>query len=314
VRFDLESLSFSFEPVAPFRLDLTVWVLRRRTENLIDRWDGNTYRRVFAVQKVPVEVEVVQTGTLEIPRLHIQATGIKIPLGTQSFLASTLAGMLGTNRDLADFYGFVEHQPKLKALVRQFRGVKPPRFPTLFEALVNAVACQQISLHVGILVLNRLASAFGPSVSNHEEHYHAFPLPENLSALEPEALRPLGLSRQKARAIIELAKSITGKQFNPAELVNLDNEAAVDRLGKLRGVGRWSAEYVLLRALGRLDVFPADDVGARNRLRAWLDLPGVLNYELVNRSLAPWKAYGGLVYFHLLLKGLYEAGYLQIPE
>lgn len=306
----MDSLSFSFEPVAPFRLDLTAWALRRRTENLIDRWDGHTYRRVLVVQKVPVEVEVVQTGTPDMPRLHAKATGIRIPPGTESFLVSTLTRMLGTNRDLADFYGFAERQPKLKPLARQFRGVKPPRFPTLFEALVNAVACQQLSLRVGILLLNRLASTFGPSVSDREDHTHAFPLPESLSTLGPEALRPLGFSRQKARAIIELACSIAEDRFNPGELENLDNEAAVNRLGKFRGIGRWSAEYVLLRGGGRFDVFPADDVGARNKLRDWLDLPGALDYEAVRHSIESWKAYGGLIYFHLLLKGLAEAGFL----
>ncbi len=255
------------------------------------------------MQKIPLEVEVVQTGPPDTPRLHATVTGIKIPPGAESFLVSTLTRMPGTNRDLAGFYGFVERHPKLNALATRFRGVKPPQFPTLFEALVNAVSCQQLSLVVGILLLNRLASAFGVPFSNQEEHPHAFPLPEELSALEPGALRPLGFSLRKAGAV-------AGKQVGQGELETLDNEAVVARLGKLRGIGRWSAEYVLPRGLGRLDVFPADDVGARNGLRGRLELPGALNYEAVRRSIAPWNAYGGLIYFHLLLKGLGEAGCL----
>jgi DNA-3-methyladenine glycosylase II len=127
-------------------------------------------------------------------------------------------------------------------------------------------------------------------------------------------LQPLGFSLQKARAIIELASSIVDKRLNLEELENLDNEAALELLRKLRGIGRWSAEYVLLRGLGRLNVFPADDVGARNKLKDWLNLSGSLDYEAVRRSISKWEAYGGLIYFHMLLKGLAEKGYLGIPD
>ena len=76
----LDSITFSLEPVAPFRLDLTVWVLRRRTDNVIDRWDGNTYRRVLIMQGQPLEVEVAQTGSSGQPLLQVTANGNALPL------------------------------------------------------------------------------------------------------------------------------------------------------------------------------------------------------------------------------------------
>jgi len=82
----------------------------------------------------------------------------------------------------------------------------------------------------------------------------------------------------------------------------------LERLTGLYGVGRWSAEYVMLRGLGRLHVFPGDDVGARNKLRSLLDFEGSLDYEGVGRLLARWRPYAGVVYFHLLLDSLAEAG------
>ena len=72
----------------------------------------------------------------------------------------------------------------------------------------------------------------------------------------------------------------------------------------LRGVGRWTAEYVLLRGLGRLHVFPGDDIGARNNLQRWLGLLEPLDYDGVQRALAKWAPFQGLVYLHLLLWGL----------
>ncbi len=132
--------------------------------------------------------------------------------------------------------------------------------------------------------------------------------PENLTALEPESLRKIGFSHQKAHAIIELALRVVENQLDLESLAAVDNETALERLQALRGVGRWTAEYVLLRGLGRLEIFPGDDVGARNNLQHWLSLAGPLDYQAVSRVLAPWKRFAGLIYLHLLLEHLTRAG------
>ena len=59
----LKELSFRVRQTLPFRLDLTVWALRRRQENIIDRWDGSVYRRVLVVEGLPIEVELSQSGS-----------------------------------------------------------------------------------------------------------------------------------------------------------------------------------------------------------------------------------------------------------
>jgi DNA-3-methyladenine glycosylase II len=124
-------------------------------------------------------------------------------------------------------------------------------------------------------------------------------------------LRELGFSQQKARAMIELARSVSEGKLDLEAIEAVPDDAAIDRLQHLRGVGRWTAEYVLLRGLGRVHVFPGDDVGARNNLQKWLRLRKPLDYVGVARTLNHWQPYGGLIYFHLLLGRLEEAGYLR---
>ena len=82
----------------------------------------------------------------------------------------------------------------------------------------------------------------------------------------------------------------------------------------MRGVGRWSAEYALLRGLGRLHVVPGDDVGARNNRARRLGIAGRLDYNAVREAVAPWQPYAGLVYFHLLLANLAERGLIDALE
>jgi DNA-3-methyladenine glycosylase II len=216
--------------------------------------------------------------------------------------------LLGLQVDLEPFYGLAATDVRLSGLAERFRGLKPPRFPTLFEALVNAIACQQITLTFGIRVLNRLAERYGPALSRDHRQAYGFPRPCDLADVDPDALRSLGFSLQKARAIVELARAITAERLNLDVLASLDDAAAVKRLCQLWGVGRWTAEYALLRGLGRLEVFPGDDVGARNNLRHWLGLPDSLDYAGVREAVAPWQSYAGLVYLHLLVDRLAAAG------
>ena len=110
--------------------------------------------------------------------------------------------------------------------------------------------------------------------------------------------------------MIELARSVAEGDLDLEALASLPDDEAVRFLCELRGVGRWTAEYVLLRGLGRTRVFPGDDVGARNNLQRWLRLAAALDYEGVRRVVARWDGYAGLVYFHLLLDRLAEAGRL----
>ena len=301
--------TFFLEPVAPFRLDLTVWTLRRRPHNLIDRWDGETYRRVLTLTGGPVEVAVIQTGPPAAPRLRVTVHDTPLRPKDKQVVAAALERLLGYRIDLAAFYHLVSGDADLGPLVQRFRGMKPPRFPSVFEGIVNGIACQQLTLTLGIHLLNRLGENYGLAMA--ADSGHAFPRPEDLANLVPEVLQPLGISHQKGRAMIELARlGVAGRADLEGLAAHSDGEALA-RFCELRGVGRWTAEYVLLRSLGRLQVFPGDDVGARNNLQRWLGLAKPLDYAGVGRVLARWQPYPGLAYFHLLLDRLVEAGNVQ---
>ncbi len=301
-------VEYRIEPRAPFRLDLTVWALRRKPANVIDRWDGRTYRRALAWAGGVAEVAVSQEGPANMPGLVVAASGQGAPPAA-GFVEQSLERLLGTRIDLAGFYRLAKGDARLGPLVERFRGMKPPRFPTVFETIVNGIACQQLSLASGIAVLGRLTLNCGPSVGEAGEA-HAFPRPADIAGCSRDDLRALGFSRQKARAVIELA-STAGGEPDLEHLDPLTDDEAVRILTGLRGVGRWTAEYVLLRGLGRLHVFPGDDVGMRNRLKEWLALSGPLDNEATRAALERWAPYAGLVYLHLLLRGLEAEGRIK---
>ena len=307
-------LTFIIRPVPPFRLDLTAWALRRRARNVIDRWDGSSYRRVIRLAGRPTEIVVRQAGPSVEPRLMVTATPApRDRLGRQRVRA-IVDRLLGVRVDLSGWYRMAARDTRLRLLADRFRGLKPPRFPTIFETLVNAFACQQLSLEVGLELLNRLAAVCDVRRGTADDAHYGFPAPRDVARLRPSRYQAIGFSKQKVHALLALARAIEGRRLDLESLAREDDDEVCTRLLELRGVGRWTAEYVLLRGLGRLHVFPGDDVGAQKRLARWLGRPGLLDYAGVRRAVEPWQPYAGLVYFHLLLDGLWHGGALDAVE
>ncbi|MDE1822453.1 MAG: DNA-3-methyladenine glycosylase 2 family protein [Euryarchaeota archaeon] len=308
--FSTSGPSFLLTPRGPFHLGRTVWALRRRPHNRMDLWDGKTYRRLMLIQGQPARVEVRSLDGRPGGPLSVQVIGVPATREVQAEASRALEGLLGVHIDLAPFYRLARRDPRLHELVLRFKGAKPPRFPSVFEALANGIACQQLSLNVGIELLNRLSQACGPSLEKRSSTEHAFPRPEDVLGLELLRLRKIGFSRKKSMVLRELSRAVDKGSLKLDALEHMDNRSVVELLDAIPGVGRWTAEYTLLRGLGRLDTYPGDDVGARNRLARWLGRRDPLDYEGVTAVTRRWQPFAGVVYFHMLLAGLSDSGVL----
>lgn len=255
---------------------------------------------MLLIDGAPVELAVTQAARGSTPELDVVLSGTQVTRSTESGAHSTLAMLLGLELDLSDFYARSVRDRALSELVERYRGLKPPRFPTIFECLLNAVACQQLSLAAGLTLLSRLAArARAPSGA-----LHAFPAPTDVLALPRSTLRTIGFSERKSETILELADAAAAGELELRALENLTDTAVIRELVARRGIGPWTADYVLLRGLGRLHVFPRGDIGALNGVRSFLAAAG--REDDPRTAVAQWAPDAGLVYFHLLLRGLEE--------
>jgi len=304
-------LRFRLKPVAPFRLDLTAWALKRRPHNRIDLFDDGVYRRTLNVGSICANVAIEQTRGCEDPEIEVVAKGHRSVRDLRREIESTIIRMLGLDRDLSDFYRVARADRRLSKLANRLRGLKPVRFPTNFEAFTNAVACQLVSLTAGLHVVNRIATRYGRLAGDDDSQLRAFPDASAIAAASVDDLRALGLSRSKGRFLIGIAERVS-RIDDPdfASVRKLDYKEALDALCAMPGVGRWTAEYVMLRGFGRVDIFPGDDVGGRNALCKWLKIDPNIDYDDVRRLTRPWSNWGGLVYMHLLVAALADRGVL----
>lgn len=137
--------------------------------------------------------------------------------------------------------------------------MKPEPRRTPFQSLVQAVAHQQLNGTAAATILRRFKALF-PG--------RRFPRPEDVAAATDEALRSAGLSRSKVAAIRDItARVLSGEIPGSRALGGMTDEEVVRRLTAARGVGRWTAEMLLMFQMGRADVLPADDYGVRSGFR-----------------------------------------------
>ena len=292
----LRRFAVAVEP--PFSLYYTVRVSQRLAANRVDRWEQGEYRRLIPVGDRTELISVSQTGAA------VEAAG-RLSNVEVTAAQALLSRMLGASVNLAPFYELIRGNVPLSALARALEGLKPPRYPTLFEALAHAICCQQVSPTVGMMLIGRLAAAAGSSRAIGGEHYTAFPTAEQVLRLKPEQVRAAGFSAAKAGSLALLAEGFATGRYREEEIEALPTAAALDRLLRLPGIGAWSATCVLLRGLGRLDVFPAGDGGAARALGELLGRP--MTAAETEAFARHWKEYAGLMYFHLL-------GHRYLPE
>jgi DNA-3-methyladenine glycosylase II len=171
--------------------------------------------------------------------------------------------IFSTEHDLKRVRARVAGDPLMSQLAAAHRGLHIARWPSVFEALVISILSQQISTAVAMTLKRRVVEKYGERLTVGDETFLAFPSAEVLSRAEPQELRALGLSGSKVTAVTELAQKARDGELDESVLERDDNEALIARLTRLRGIGRWTAEWALMLHFGRTDVFPAGDLALR---------------------------------------------------
>ncbi len=256
-----ETLRFTLAPRGPYSLEQTASRFRRWPE-VVDRFDGATYRRLLPVGRSAVLLEVRQKGTVARARLRATLSGSGARGAAARAAAQRVLEVgLGAGLDTRSFDRLFRDDPLIGGTLSHARGLRIAGTASLWEALVTAVLAQQVNLAFAYDIRRELSLAFGRRARRRGRTYVAFPLPERV-AREPEAaLRRFRMSRAKAGTIARLARAFAAGDLSQEAIAALPDEAAIEALTSIKGVGPWTAEIGLLRGLGRADIFPGADLG-----------------------------------------------------
>jgi DNA-3-methyladenine glycosylase II len=287
-------------PVPPYNFYISTRIFSRGDPS-IRIYDNGVYRQALDIQGYPTLIEVRSIGTTDNPRLEVTATpGSDGVMPEDAVITGIVASMFNIYDDLAPFYHAVKEDPVMADLTRQFHGLKSPTTPTLFEALVDSIIEQQISLNVAHNLQVRLIKKTGKRLDTGTASYYCYPSPEALAAVPETLFRECGMTTRKGEYIRELSGSIVSGDLDLDKFRGYHDTGRIIReMMEIRGIGKWTAELTIIRGIHKLDAFPADDVGLQRILSRFYRNGKKVSSEEARLIAAGWGAWQGLAAFYL---------------
>ena len=263
----------------------------------VERVEAGVYRRVVSFGGVPGLVEVSDTGSALEARVHGVAPASLFAL------AQRLRDVFDTDAPVREIAAALSPEPLLAAQLKRTPGIRIPGAWDCFEMLARAILGQQISVAAATTLAGRIAERYGQA------------LPATLAAVSglkrafPPAARlvrarleTLGIAAARAATIRRVARAMHTGALAPTAAT--DRETLRQALMSIKGIGPWTAEYVLLRAIKDPDAFPAADLGLlKGATPAGADRPTPRQLERRSRAWQPWRAYAALLLWRRAASG-----------
>ena len=300
------TMSLLLHPTPPFDFELTAgYHTYFQARSGADSMDGGVYRRLLDLDGKLVLASAQSTGSVDAPEILVELRGEPLSESEAELAASQMQWMLGCEQDLESFYALAVSDPSLAGLAERFRGLHLPRTATLFESLVLAVLGQQISASVARAMRLLMIERFGMSAEFDGVTYYSFPRPEVIAASSLEELRTLKLTQRKSEYIHGIALAALQPEW--AGLTELPDDEFVNRLVQMRGIGRWTAQWALVRGLARPDALPLGDLALRrgvSRLLREGEPVTDAEVERLAERWRPWRSYATAYLFGALRSGM----------
>ena len=214
---------------------------------------------------------------------------------------------LGLNRDLTAFYDFAANDELLWRTVEPLVGFPLICTETVFEALVTLIIEQHITWKNALRYQRTLMRLFDSGVCIGRATVFPFPSPRQLARASKSELKALKITHRRIDMIKEIARAVSAGELELESMRQLDAQAAYDSLLTIKGVGHWTANNALGRALGKYLYVSQNDVALQAAVRRYFhDGKGPKNAELVVDTLGPYGEYAGLAGHFVLLRWVLE--------
>lgn len=274
------------------------YLSRSANECMFDIVDNKIYK------VIPIENE---TALVEISMesenfLTVRFFGQSIPKQkwVRAAVATYIREWFDLERDLVPFYELAKTDKLLCQPVSRFYGLRNIGIPDLFEALVWGILGQQINLTYAYTLKRRFVELFGKSVEWEGKKYWIFPAPEDISSISVGDLADLKMTIKKCEYLIGVAKALVKEELTKDMLIESgDFKKAEKMLVNIRGIGPWTANYVLMRCLRFPTAFPIDDVGLHNSIKLILEREEKPSKEEILKFSSSWTNWESYATFYL---------------
>ena len=300
---------FNLKPIPPYDFHLTAASAAYFRENSgVDAYKNGVFYRLLVVENLRCLASVLSLGTVDSPSLEVEINGAVLNRRIITQASHQIAWILGINQDLVPFYDKIHSNPTLDKLVQSYKGLHVSHSASVYEALLLAIVGQQVSSHVAHILRTGLIETYGPSLEVSGDVHYAFPRPSDLVKAGVTGLRALKFSTRKARYIVDISRQVDEDNLDLERLRKYSTQEVLPLLTKIHGVGSWTANWVLIRALGHNDGFPHSDL-------ALCRILGLLNGKKpftpeeslkYSQQLSPYRSYFTTYLFAALRSGYFS--------
>lgn len=256
--------------------------LGRWGDDGLDRWDGHRLVRTVRLSDAAVAYSATVAAAAAAPALNVSVPAIFGMLSAE--VTREIGCMLVQPPDA--LMELARADAAVGRLVRLYPGIRAVLFADPLAALIRSISAQQVNLRWAATVRLRLAERYGTRHEVGDTYVYSFEAPP-LAGATVQELRSVQLTNAKARSVIAVGQAAAAGELKRADLESLDDEALIGHLTKLRGIGRWSAEWFLARTLGRPRVV-AGDLGVRKAVARMYGMATLPAEEEVRRLTAHW--------------------------
>jgi DNA-3-methyladenine glycosylase II len=297
-------VQFTVQAEGPYDFGLSVSSLARFPSEVVDVYRDGVYRRVIALSGKLCRISASVSAD-DPARISVVVDGPEALNRDVAAIEPIVRHILGLDVKMDGFITMARNDPLLSPLLFKYEGLRMTNRPGLFEALVMCITTQQINLTFAYNLKARLVHRFGQPLHLDFEDWYAFPAPEALAWAEVAELRSMQYSERKAEYIIGLARMVSTGDLDLDALSLLDDESFIEAIVRIRGLGRWSAEWALCRGLGRPDVVAADDIGVQRAISRYCCAGQKVTAAQVRELAEKWRPYRSYA-IHYLLTALYH--------
>ncbi len=294
--------TFKIEAVAPFNFDLTAQIFQSGDKQIRTYANGQ-FTQVLKLNGKLTIVKLASKGTIEQPKITVELkSNSPITLQDRQKAEEAVKFIFNLDFDLSAFYIEVKNEQTMYHITQQLYGLKNPTTATVYEALVDSIVEQQISIKVAHTIEERLIKKFGEILTLDDESFYAYPTPQNIVCASLEGIRNCGLSQRKAEYIQEAAKLIVNGKLDLEQLKSCKSpEEIIAELDEIRGIGIWTAELTMLRGMQKLDALPADDFGIRRVISRYYCGGKPIKTAEALEIAKSWGKWKGLAAFYLII-------------
>ena len=281
-----------FEPEPPYDFDASAgFAVYGRGRYAADSLADGVFSRALEIDGKTVALSVRSVGEVERPRIEVRLKGNRLSSEQESKAVGVAVRLVGAQSSRTEFYNAVEGDDPMAEFVGRFRGLGIAQSASPFEGLALSILGQQISNEVARVLRDLLVDTLGEVISVKGVDYRAFPSPASIAEAGIDELRGMKLSSRKAEYISGIAESVASGSLDLDALAALPDDSIVEELVKLRGVGPWTAHWLLIRAFDRPDGFPEGDLALQRSLGALYNGGKRLTADEAVTLSAQWRPY-----------------------